>query len=279
MGSAYWSNDTEKSSDGLTKSFVVAQEWTSIINAIKNAGQYPPKYATNIQATVQGDFYPNNNYWGNEWARIGDYDSSAEGDTILTSDVTAKQWNTRSASLVSAGKVPSTLYTSGSGLFTNKNAYLMWSSNCEVIMSHKIRNRRISISWTDPTLTISTPASTGGRIEFTNSSSTTATYNGSQKYTVSYNGRICACTITAIPDEGYSFSHWADDTRLTNPKRDLSWTDADFFSATNTRTYTAVFVKKEESINNIYVGASKIKSIYIGNTPIKEVYIGTTKIY
>ena len=102
-------------------------------------------------------------------------------------------------------------------------------------------NRSVDIRWSDPTLTISTPSSTGGSITFSNSSSTTATYNGSQRYTISYYQKKCIFTITAVPEYGYKFSHWGDDANNTTATRTLTFTDADLTSTATTKTYTAVF--------------------------------------
>lgn len=241
MGSTLWENNTEEKSDSLVNRFGRAQAWADISDAFKNKDQYPPKYAYNIQATVSGEFFARHNYWGDEWAKIWDCDSSYNGDSLLSSNISNNTWEIRAADLVSLGKVPSTLTTSGSGIFTNKQQFLAWTSNADVQQTLGLRNRRVNISWSDPTLTISTPSSTGGSITFSNSSSTTATYNGSQKYTISYYQKKCVFTITAVPEYGYRFSHWSDNTNNTTATRTLTFTDADLTSTATTKTYTAVF--------------------------------------
>lgn len=241
MGSTLWENNNEEKSDGLVNRITRGEPWSNISGSFKDKDQYPPKYAYNIQATVSGQFFARYDYWGDEWAKIWDCDDSLNGESLLSSNISNNTWELRSADLVSLRRVPSTLTTSGSGIFTNKKPYLIWTSNSDVRQSLGLRNRRVDISWSDPTLTISTPSSTGGSITFSNSSSTTATYNGSQRYTISYYQKRCIFTITAVPEDGYKFSHWSDDANNTTATRTLTFTDADLTSTATTITYTAVF--------------------------------------
>ena len=241
MGSTLWEINKEEKSDGRVNKFARGEPWSNISSSFKDKDQYPPKYAYNIQAKVSGQFFANDDFWGDEWAKIWDCDDSFNGDSLLSSNISNNTWESRSADLVSLGKVPSTLTTSGSGIFTNKKPYLTWTSNSDVIQILGLKNRRVDISWSDPTLTISTPSSTGGSITFSNSSSTTATYNGSQRYTISYYQKKCIFTITAVPEYGYKFSHWGDDANNTTATRTLTFTDADLTSTATTKTYTAVF--------------------------------------
>ena len=132
MGSAQWENNTEEKSDSLVNRFTRAYEWLGIGSEIRNGGKYPPKYAYNIHATVSGQFFARHNYWGDEWAKILDCDSSYNGDSLLSSNISNNTWESKSADLVSLGRVPSTLITSGSGLFTNKQRFLAWTSNADV---------------------------------------------------------------------------------------------------------------------------------------------------
>ena len=241
MGSTLWEINKEEKSDDRVNRFTRGEPWSNISDSFKNKDQYPPKYAYNIQATVSGQFFAQNNFWGDEWAKIWDCDNSLNGESLLSSNISNNTWELRSADLVSLRRVPSTLTTSGSGIFTNKKPYLTWTSNSDVIQILGLRNRRVDIKWSDPTLTISTPSSTGGSITFSNSSSTTATYNGSQRYTISYYQKKCIFTITAVPEYGYKFSHWGDDANNTTATRTLTFTDADLTSTATTKTYTAVF--------------------------------------
>lgn len=248
MGSAQWSATTEEKSDGLVKTFARAAEWALIDDNIKKAGTYPPKYASGIKATAEGQFFARHNYLGDERARIYDCNQSYDGDLMLAENISNNTWVTKSVDLVSKGKVPSTLTQSGSDIFTPARQFLTWQTYADVQQTLGLRNRYVKLSWTDPTLTISTPASTGGKVTFAKASGTTATYNGSQKYTIPYYQKVCSFTLTAVANAGYSFSHWADDTGNKNAVRTLSFTDSDLTSAATTKTYTAVFVKQKYTL-------------------------------
>ncbi len=75
-------------------------------------------------------------------------------------------------------------------------------------------------------------------------------------------------TLTAIPNDGYTFSHWKDDITNKDPIRKIT--------VTSNATYSAVF--EIDKINNIYSGGTKA-NVYIGATEVSAVYVGGTKIY
>ena len=243
MGTACYPQLNEYVSDGLVQTISRGFFWTDAESYLNKNGIYPPKYASAIKAKASAEFWARYNYWGDERARIYDCDNSFNGDLMLSETITNNTWVYKEVNLVSKGKVPSTLTTAGSGIFTPKKPYITWQTYADVQQKLGVRKRRIDISWTDPTLTISTPSSTGGKITFANSSSSTATYSGNQKYAITHHLKTCVCTITAVPDSGYTFSHWSDDSNNKNAKRTLSFTDSDLTGTATTKTYSAVFVK------------------------------------
>lgn len=248
MGSGAVGAEQEFNSDGLVKSFSRAIEWADVEQTFKNLGGYPPKYASNIVATAGAEFYAKHNYLGDERARIYDSTVSLDGNLLLAENISADSWQRKSVSLVSKGIVPSTLTKSGSGFLNPSSTHLAFEVYSDVRQNLSLRKLIVGARWTDPTLTISTPTSTGGKVTFANASGTTATYNGSQKYTIPYYQKVCSFTLTAVADAGYSFSHWADDTGNKNAVRTLSFTDSDLTSAATTKTYTAVFVKQKYTL-------------------------------
>lgn len=268
MGSTNTSQADEVRNSSLASTFSVGATWSAINTALVNSQHYIPKYATNITSTAYAEYYIASNFIGDERARMYDGNSTSDYNQMLFSDtISTGKWVSKSADLVGKGIVRSSMGTNTT-VFTNKSNG--WICECfsdvrQTSGNLRIRNRKITVSWTDPKIKVNVSAGTGG------------TVSGGGDAVITYRTTVASVTITASPQSGYEFVSWNDGD--TNATRTLSFSESDLTGATTTKSYTATFKATTTGTNKIYVGNNKIQSIYLGNTPVKAVYVGNTKVY
>lgn len=249
MGSCYWSEPDEKRSSGFVNAMCRSIAWNVLLNSLSAV---PPCYAYGINATASFQGWVslaiiNNGLEIIDSNTLGASEGEARNILAESGKIKAKTWTSLSVNLVEKGRVPRTFVpSSGSIFFTPNYEYLtfkVYYGNSLSSESFRISSRRVDISWSDPSLIISTPSVTGGSVSFTNNSATTADYSGNQRYTIPFHGNVCNFTLTAVPQSGYHFLYWSDDTNNTSTTRTLSLTDSDLTGVSTTKTYTPVFEK------------------------------------